>query len=265
MLTIGCDPELFVRNPNHGAFVSGYGLIQGTKQAPFPVSKGAVQVDGMALEFNIDPAEDEDAFVNNITTVTSHLKRMVTGYDLVFEPVAHFSDEYMNAQPAEAKVLGCDPDMNAWSISANHPPDSNKTFRTAAGHVHVGWTKDKDPCDIDWIEDCAVLARQLDFYLGLPSLLYDKDTKRREMYGKAGAFRAKPYGLEYRVLSNVWVSSEFLTRWVYRNTRRAYYQLLSGNKLEDKHGDIQEIINTSNINKAVDIIEEEGIDVPDFA
>jgi hypothetical protein len=265
MLTIGCDPELFVRNPNHGAFVSGYGLIPGTKQAPFPVAKGAVQVDGMALEFNIDPAEDEDAFVGNITEVTSHLKRMVTGYDLVFDPVAEFTDEYMAEQPPEAKVLGCDPDMNAWSISANHPPNPTNNFRTAAGHVHVGWTENADTCDIDWIIDCATLARQLDFYLGLPSLLYDKDTKRREMYGRAGAFRAKPYGLEYRVLSNVWCRSENLTRWVYRNTKQAYEELCDGKRLEDKYGDIQDIINTSDVDKAKTIIDREFICVPNIA
>ena len=28
------------------------------------------------------------------------------------------------------------------------------------------------------------------------------------MYGKAGAFRPKPYGMEYRVLSNFWLTSD---------------------------------------------------------
>ena len=57
----GADPELFVKRD--GEFKSGHGLIEGGKENPYPVERGAVQVDGMALEFNIDPAADEDNFV----------------------------------------------------------------------------------------------------------------------------------------------------------------------------------------------------------
>ena len=51
-ILIGADPELFVKKD--GVVVSGHDLIQGTKADPFPVQDGAVQVDGMALEFNIE-------------------------------------------------------------------------------------------------------------------------------------------------------------------------------------------------------------------
>ncbi len=52
--TFGCDPELFVIN-DEGVFVSAEGLIPGDKQNPYKVPGGAIQVDGMAAEFNIDP------------------------------------------------------------------------------------------------------------------------------------------------------------------------------------------------------------------
>ena len=55
----------------------------------------------------------------------------------------------------------------------------------------------------------------LDVYLGLDSLTYDKDVERRELYGKAGAFRPKEYGVEYRVLSNAWLISPLLMGRVY--------------------------------------------------
>ena len=54
MITVGADPELFVKKGR--SFQSAYGMIPGTKQKPKKVIKGAVQVDGMALEFNIDRA-----------------------------------------------------------------------------------------------------------------------------------------------------------------------------------------------------------------
>ena len=53
-ILVGCDPEVFVAKG--GKFISAHGMIPGTKKAPHKVERGAVQVDGMALEFNIDPA-----------------------------------------------------------------------------------------------------------------------------------------------------------------------------------------------------------------
>ena len=53
-ILIGCDPEVFVKQ--NGVFRSAHGLIRGDKKNPQKIRSGAVQVDGMALEFNIDPA-----------------------------------------------------------------------------------------------------------------------------------------------------------------------------------------------------------------
>jgi hypothetical protein len=101
----------------------------------------------------------------------------------------------------------------------------------------------------------------MDFYLGLPSLAYDSDQERREMYGKAGCCRYKPYGTEYRTLSNAWLKSEALMRWVYRNTVKGMNELMAGNNLADKYGDIQEIINTGDKKAANKIIQAENIEV----
>jgi hypothetical protein len=60
---IGADPEFFLRDKATGKFVSAHGLIPGTKRQPMKVDKGAVQVDGMALEFNIDPVTNLDSSV----------------------------------------------------------------------------------------------------------------------------------------------------------------------------------------------------------
>ena len=53
-ILVGCDPEVFVKQ--NGVFKSAFGLIKGDKKNPQKIRNGAVQVDGMALEFNIDPA-----------------------------------------------------------------------------------------------------------------------------------------------------------------------------------------------------------------
>ena len=101
----------------------------------------------------------------------------------------------------------------------------------------------------------------MDFFLGLPSLAYDNDKLRREMYGKAGCYRPKPYGVEYRTLSNAWLKSEKLMRWVFRNTQEGMRRLVNGDALFNKYGDIQAIINNSDKTEAMKIVKAEKIEV----
>lgn len=258
-ILVGCDPEVFVKKA--GVFHSAFGLIQGDKHNPQRVRNGAVQVDGMALEFNIDPAATEDEFFINVNDVLGQMARMVPAYEIVISPVAHFTPEHMKEQPAAALELGCEPDYNAWTGGVNSRPDGNRPMRTAAGHVHIGWTNGENIDDPDHRHNCNLIAKEMDFRLGLASLEYDADTERRSMYGKGGAVRYKPYGVEYRTLSNKWLNSEALTRWVYRNVIKGVEAVMSGGCLADKYGDIQEIINTSNLKKARAIIKAENLEV----
>lgn len=217
---IGADPEFFVKK--YGKLVSAYGLIPGSKENPFKVKKGAVQVDGMALEFNIDPADSYSEFEDHMTTVLDSIVGMVPGYEIFVEPVADFGAEYIEAQPKEAKELGCSPDFNAYTKQANPRPAADTPFRTASGHVHIGWTN--EPVDINdegHLEACRALTKSLDVWLGMPSLLWDQDDRRRTLYGAAGAFRPKPYGMEYRVLSNKWINNPLFRKTVYHNTIHA--------------------------------------------
>lgn len=237
-ILVGADPELFMVNPNNNEFVSAHDHIPGTKRHPFPVENGAVQVDGTALEFNIDPAATEDQFVHNITSVYTKLSEMVPGFRLELVPVARFKQDYFDALPAEAKMLGCDPDYDAWSGNMNNPPDNKQPMRTASGHVHVGWTENEDIYDEEHVENCRYVVRQLDYFLGMPSLLFDKDATRRQMYGRAGAFRVKPYGVEYRVLSNAWLKSPELMKWVFNSTVAGVEACFKGDAMENKHGDL---------------------------
>jgi len=260
MFTFGADPELFVKKGD--TFLSGYGLIPGDKENPFPVECGAVQVDGMALEFNIDPAEDEEKFVYNLETVLQHLRNMVPDYELVPTPVAEFDREYLEAQPDEAKMLGCNPDHNGWTGDENRTPDGSVSFRTGSGHIHIGWTTGADVDDAEHRAMAFAMVRQLDFYLGLPSLFFDEDKKRRELYGKAGACRVKPYGVEYRVLSNTWLRSQEMMRWVFRSAMEGATALASGKNLVETYGDIQDIINSSDKERASVILRDSGILVP---
>ncbi len=48
----------------------------------------------------------------------------------------------------------------------------------------------------------------MDLFIGITSLFLDDDNLRRSMYGKAGCFRNKSFGVEYRVVRNFWITTE---------------------------------------------------------
>lgn len=252
---LGADPEMFIKNPNTGAFVSAHGKIPGTKYQPFKVPYGAIQIDGTALEFNIDPAATVEEFVHNVQAVKQTIASYVPGYNVVAEPVAVYDQEYFDWDvPSHAKELGCDPDFNAWTLKVNPRPEPGKRpFRTAAGHIHLGWTEDADPYDDEHYKHCAQVARQMDYYLGIHSLLWDQDGTRRELYGQAGAFRPKPYGVEYRVLSNRWLMSEALIRWVYNQAQLGMTAARKGDWAERVYGDTAQNIINKNLTNWKDI------------
>ena len=208
--TFGCDPEVFIVD-DKGQPVSAEGIIPGTKEEPFRVDNGWVQVDGMAGEFGIDPATDFDSFNDRISSVLGQMKKMLPkGHSLSIVPSVEFPESVFVSASEKAKELGCNPDFNAWTGDVHPPPDTSNhpRLRTAAGHIHIGWGDGFSLDDPQHIMNCQDLAKQLDWYLGAWSLKIDTDDKRRLLYGKAGAIRYKPYGVEYRVLSNFWLTTK---------------------------------------------------------
>lgn len=225
--SIGADPELFVLDET-GKAVSAHGLIPGTKAIPHKVEGGAIQVDGMAAEFNIDPCTTFEQFNERIKLVMKQLQGFLpSGYTLSAVPCIVFDEDVWDAAPEEAKELGCSPDFNVWTGTVNPPPNcpSNPRLRTASGHLHIGWTDDADMGDIQHILNCQDLVKQLDWYLGAWSLKMDPDPTRRLLYGKAGACRYKPYGVEYRVLSNFWLTTKERRLQVWNRLNQAIYDM----------------------------------------
>jgi hypothetical protein len=69
--------------------------------------------------------------------------------------------------------------------------------------------------------------------------------------------------MEYRVLSNFWLRSPSLQGWVYRATKRAMEDMfLHDLFLPELEGDIQEILNSSDIEKALPVIDHYSLEVP---
>lgn len=244
-LTIGADPELFLVDVA-GNFISAVGKVGGSKHRPRSIGQGcAVQEDNVAVEYNIAPAKTVDEFLRyNSYALNTIAKEMADkGLFLSITASKVFNEDQL-LTPA-AKVFGCDPDFNAWTRKENPRPEANNpSLRSAGGHIHIGSPLDK-----------LQLIRWCDIILGLPSVFEDADTQRRELYGKAGAFRAKPYGVEYRTLSNYWLSSEEMMRRIWGRVEEVVMHVEERHILADNEGEeIQRAINTSDRELAKQLI-----------
>lgn len=230
IFTIGCDPEVFVTK--NGEPSSAYGLLKGTKEEPFKTDNGAYQVDGMAAEFNTDPVDltnrfgyDSKLFAYWNKYIIEQIKEirnaLPDSHSVSIQPTMEFGKDFLDAQPDVAKELGCEPDYNAYTLEPNPRPDVEQTFRSGAGHIHIGWGSAIPTDNKDHIKICADFVKILDATVGMFMTYVDRDAKRRELYGKAGAFRPKEYGVEYRTPSNVWISNKDMRRAVWDLTRYA--------------------------------------------
>src|SRR5690606_16421026 len=118
--------------------------------------------------------------------LNASVKEKYPDSEFAIVPVAHFSEEYLSKLPKEVRILGCTPDYNAYNGDMpNPPPDGDKPMRTASGHIHIG-IPDKfldawGGKDGAWLNP---FVRHLDYALYVPSLLWDKDEERRQMYGQ---------------------------------------------------------------------------------
>jgi hypothetical protein len=236
-MRLGCDPEIFLVDAA-GGLVSAVGRIGGSKAypRPLPIGKGfAVQEDNVALEYNIPPSDSSEAFQKNINKIMKHLRNMVAAQGLGFSTLSASSFPAQELDTPQAQEFGCDPDFNAWTLLVNPKPAAeDKNLRSCGGHVHIETT----------LHDLPALIRRCDLFLGVGSVLQDNGELRKQLYGKAGAFRGKPYGGEYRTLSNYWVFDSAYIDWVWKNTARALDSMQL--PVEEDRDTILDAINNNN-------------------
>lgn len=257
-VTVGADPEVFVADLN-GNITSAIGMVGGSKESPRPVVDGGVQEDNVLAEFNIDPAKSKIEFVCNISSVMGSLRKILENNDLqpIIVPSHKFTAQELDSFGPDAMEFGCSSEWNAWDSKVMPRPKGDKVnLRTAGGHVHIGY----DNPDRFTNED---LVKMMDYAIGVPSVLIDSDKARRKLYGKAGSMRHKPYGVEYRTLSNFWLNSDELISWVYDRTLWCTKNL---DRLPEfvsafDPQTLKRIINRSDTGLATDVVHELGLEV----
>ncbi len=208
-VTFGSDIEVLLQDLT-GRLFPVCGTVGGTKDKPRSLGKGFyIQEDNVALEFNIPVSKTQDQFMNNVRKGLALCKDELPPSLSYYMGASGSYDPSFIDGIAKAQQFGCDPDFNAWLMVQNEKPTcEDRCFRTAAGHVHIGWDNPEP-------DDQVALVKWSDVFVSTWSVIALQDRKRRDLYGKAGCFRPKEYGIEHRVLSNDWI-------WNIQNIGRMY-------------------------------------------
>lgn len=210
MITIGADPEVFLVNAQHKP-VSSIGKIGGSKQNPIPIRDGIfLQEDNVTVEYNIPPCETVEAFLKANTDALHIIQQKAESMNLKVSIQASHNMPKKELEDPRAWVFGCEPDFNVHTMDWNPKPNVSN-LRAAGGHVHIGFDGD----NLEKIE----LAKHMDLTLGALFSLLDPDKQRKKMYGQAGSIRFKPYGIEYRTLSNFWLTHPYYIKTVFETSK----------------------------------------------
>lgn len=226
-LLIGSDSEMFARRGS--VITSVAGALGCTKQQKRELCQGArLQEDNVLAEFDIDPFDNREGFESTIANALSATNSILNsmGLDIAEGVSSHiFTPQELASFHERAMEFGCEPDYNGiYGTQNEFSPNVDPGLRSAGAHVHFGFTDDVEVS----AEKQMFLTIMCDMYMGLTSVVLDSDTRRRELYGKAGSIRYKEYGMEYRTLSNFWLFEKANRELIFDQATKAYTRLQEG-------------------------------------
>ncbi len=209
--SFGSDPELLLIDNNEQPF-SAIDVIKGDSANRITILNHQFYYDNVLAECAIKPSYSKQETIENFRECFKIYTDLVKPLKLKPQASTIFSDVQLDNQIA--KIIGCVPDWCAYKIKMIKPPkEFSSNLRSCGGHIHLGSKMlagdDSRP---------LLLIYMLDLFIGIPSLWLDKDPtspRRRQLYGKAGRYRPKDYGLEYRSLSNFWLQSPKMVSLIY--------------------------------------------------
>lgn len=210
--SFGSDPELMLIDKN-GKYKSAIGIVQGNKDNRIKINGHEFYYDNVLAECAIKPSFSKEEAVSNFKECLKIYSDMVDPFKLQLTSSHNY--EKSELKHDDAKLVGCEPEYCPYEMKIAEIPTEeilHGTLRTCGGHIHLGSEYLTEGIN-------GILAMyMMDIFLGIPSLWLDKDQTsktRREMYGEAGRYRVKSYGMEYRSLSNFWLQSPRFVEFIY--------------------------------------------------
>jgi len=236
--TLGGDPEFFIAERKTKRIVSADKFFP-SKHKPIRVEgreaiNSKLFFDGIQAEAALAYNRCREYMVDNAQFVFEKVFSIIgKDHEVVIKPATRVQKSVIMAADPEARIFGCAPDFNAYTLSTNtsEMDASRHPFRYAGGHIHLGMSSPYlKEGDEEWElamrpENHIRVIKLLDLILGITTLPLDNATgskRRRDKYGKAGCFRPTPYGVEYRTQSCWWLKSPITLSLVYSLARIAW-------------------------------------------
>ena len=226
IFTTSCDPELFLQD-GKGNIVPGFSVLP-LKKDPGRASYGVYHEDGFQAEFSPNPEHCHHNVLNYASRTMGEMltcaRNKAKDPTITLSPLnfVEIPQAMLDAATDEQAALGCDPSLNVYG-TAPFIVENPRMFpyRAAGGHIHLG-----SPKIAKTLHDMAEpIIKSMDVFAGVASVaLFEgiEDPRRRQFYGRAGEFRKQPHGLEYRTLSNAWLTSPAVAHVVFNLARGAF-------------------------------------------
>ncbi len=263
---MGCDPEFFFKFK--GEVVGAEKFLP---KAGLNAASSKFIIDGVQAELNPAPNTCRANLANELVRCMKTLKTELAktgkeGFTADFSRTIEISKEHLMELDESSRKFGCAPSKSIYKRSVGMKledidPTKYRT-RAAGGHIHIGTSHDNF-IKKALTEDFQRTVTMLDLIVGNTCVLVDRDKgniERRRSYGKAGEYRLPAHGLEYRVLSNFWLTSYPLMSMAFGLTRFAV-QIMSCKHTEElykaftskvKAGDIKRAINYNDFDLAME-------------
>lgn len=266
---LGCDPEFFFRKGGQviGAekFIPAEGLTNkvnrnlGTFMASAPASKFII--DGVQAELNPRPNTCRANLANEIAACFSTLKTELDargdGIAVDFSRTVNITEEKLNELDEKSRKFGCAPSLNIYKqqtgLKITDVDPAKYMTRAAGGHIHIG-TGNYAQLTKALTTDHEKTVAMLDLLCGNTSVLVDRDEgniERRKVYGKAGEFRLPSHGLEYRTLSNYWLTAYPLMSFAFGLARLAVQLIADVNNSAAYYDAFMSKVKTKDIHDAI--------------
>lgn len=232
--TVGSDPECFVVD-KHDKVIPSYLFLKSkeendkTMKTNEAITKGATSVgsgvqsifwDGFQAEFNVYASNclswTVDSTFIGLKTLLKKAREYNPDAKLSLKTVVDIDADVLNNALPEHVAFGCMPSFNAYGMTGIKEDGRKVPFRSTGGHIHLGLDNTNHDKNVQYV-------KALDKILGVACVsLFAKydDPRRRIMYGLAGEYRTPAHGIEYRSLSNAWLSHPLIMNIVFELSRR---------------------------------------------
>lgn len=198
-LMFGTDAEFFLRDKK-GWIVPASQVIPGKKFDPYILENGVCHPDGLSLEVGCPPADTYQGMLANLFKVLEEVKVKF------LDPAGVVIDGRMMVKVKDALnptdedlEFGCGIEFDRQEVDMIKRSDrlSTKNVRFSGFHIHIGYTEGQEVNHLTFL-DASKLIIVLDELVQKYKL--ETTGQRSKQYGGLGAFRIKPYGIEYRCM-----------------------------------------------------------------